>query len=454
MSDTNEKSTPDEHILINEEDLEPMPGHAPLDVDHVRRVIGAKRIQGMSTPKKIAWALVLVLALAASAYGVYKWRSGSAEVTYSTATVGKGTVTYAIEATGTLEAVRESDLGFKSDDAIIAINVQPGDHVTAGQLLAEQDPATYKTALQQAQNTVHKDQISLKTANLSYQTNLKNFNQQKQLFDAGAISQSELDDAQDALTRSEWEVEVANVNLANDRIKLAQAERDLAGAAILAPFDGIVGAVNGQVGQLSGINTSSSTLLTVMSDELQLSTLVNEADIGKIQVGQAAEFTSSSFANITFRGKVERITPQAQTVSSVQYYPVLISVEDPEGVLLSGMSVSANIIMARQENVLTVPMMAVSYATTYLRNNPSLAPSSGGKAVVVMENGQPVVKAVTLGINDGSNYVVTGGLNEGEAVIVGANQASTSGTTTSTTNRNSTNRNQGGGVGGPPMGGF
>jgi len=454
MSDANDKPIPDEHIRIDEEELEPLPEHAPLDVDHVRRVIGAKRIQGMSTPKKIAWALVLVLALAASAYGIYKWMSGSAEVAYSTATVGKGTVTDAIEATGTLEAVRESDLGFKSDDAITAINVQPGDHVTAGQLLAEQDPATYKTALQQVQNTVHKDQISLKTAKLSYQTNLKTFNQQKQLFDAGAISQSELDDAQDALTKSEWEVESAGVNLANDQLKLSQAEEDLADANILAPFDGIVGAVNGQVGQLSGINTSSSTLLTVMSDELQLSTLVNEADIGKIQVGQAVEFTSTTFANKTFRGKVERITPQAQTVSNVQYYPVLISVEDPDGVLLSGMSVSANIIMARQENVLTVPMMAVSYATTYLRSNPSLAPSGGGKAVVVMENGQPVVKAVTLGINDGSNYVVTGGLSEGEAVIVGTNQASsTSRSSTSTNTRNSTtNRNQG--VGGPPMGGF
>jgi HlyD family secretion protein len=245
----------------------------------------------------------------------------------------------------------------------------------------------------------------------------------------------------------------------------------LEGATLVAPFDGIIGEVNGQVGQINGINASSATLLTIMSEELQLSALVNEADIGRIKVGQDVEFTSSTFADKTFTGQVLRITPQATTVSNVQYYPVLISCNDPDGVLMSGMTVSANIIVARRTDVLAVPMMAVSYAESNTRSNPGSASgksagvkskTTGGSAavtesvVLVMENNQAVIKSVVLGINDGSNYEVIQGLNEGDKVIVGSNQAdaATSGSGSSSgSSKNTTRQNQGGpGMGGPPPG--
>jgi len=448
MSENPKTTIENGHVHVDDDALQSSSAHAPLDPQHVKKVLIKKRIQGMSKTKKILGLVGLLLLLAASGYGINKWLGSTSEITYSTATIGQGTVTDLIEATGTLEAVRESAMGFKNDDIITALNVQPGDHVSAGQILAEQDPASLNTALQQAQNTVNKDQISLKSSQLTYQTNLKTMSQQQQLFAAGAISQDDLDTAQNSLSKSEWDLELAQANLASDQLKLAQAQEDLAEATILAPFAGIIGAVNGQVGQINGINTSASTLLTVMSDELQLSSLVNEADIGRIKVGQGVEFTSSSFADKLFTGTVLRITPQASTVSNVQYYPVLISVNDPTGVLLSGMSVSASIIVARQSDVLMVPMMAVSYAQTYLKSNPNLAPSGSGKAVVVMENNQPVVKAVTLGISDGSNYVVSEGLSAGEQVIVGTNQTTTSNTASSS----SRNQNQGGNIGGGPPG--
>lgn len=449
-----------EHIQVDNVDLTVGDEHNKLDSQHVKQVLISKKIRGMSASKKIVSVVVALVILTTAAYGIKQWTGSSNEVEYATAVVSKGTVTDSIEATGTLEAVRTSDMGFKNDDVITAINVQPGDHVTAGEILAEQDPATLETALQQAENTVEQDSINLKSSQLSLDTNLKTLAQQQELFAAGAISQSDLDTAENNATKSEWELELAQAKLANDRTKLTQAQSDMAEATIVAPFDGIIGAVNGQVGSINGINTSSSTLLTVMSDELQMSALVNEADIGKVKVGQDVEFTSSSFSDKTFSGKVVRITPQASTVSNVQYYPVLISCDDPDDVLLSGMSVSATIIIERAKDAVTVPMMAVSYAQTYLKSNPAQAPVSGGKCVVVMENGNPVVKSVTLGINDGSNYVVSAGLNEGDQVVVGTTQAS-SGTSTDSTsansgsssnNRNSTNLG-GPGMGGPP-GGF
>jgi len=429
-----------------------------LDENSVKKVLLKKRIAGMSAQKRIIGIVGILLLLAASGFGINKYVGSKSTVEYSTATITKGTVTDSIEATGTLGAVRTTEMGFKNDDTIIALNVQPGDHVTAGQVLAQQDPATLTTALRQAQSTVDQDQVSVKSANLTNETNRKTLQRQQQLFDAGALTQTDLETAQNALTKSAWDLETAQAKLANDRAKLEQAQADLAGATLVAPYDGLIGAVNGQVGSINGINSSSSTLLTIMSDDLQLSSLVNEADIGRIKVGQDVEFSSSSFSNKTFIGKVLRITPQATTVSNVQYYPVLISCVDPDNVLMSGMSVSAKIIVSRATDTLLVPMMGVSYAQTYLKSNPSLAPSGAGKAVVVMENNQPVVKRVVLGISDGSNYAVSEGLKEGDKVIVGTNQtgsSSTSNTSSGSSTSNSSNRTQnrgGGDMGGPPPG--
>jgi len=424
-----------------------------LDDNSIKKVLLKKRITGMSAKKKLVSITVILLLIAASGLGINKYLGSKSTVQYSTAAIAKGTVTDSIEATGTLGAVKQTSMGFKNDDIIIALNVQPGDQVTAGQILAEQDPATLTSALRQAQSTVDQDQVSVKTANLTYETNRKTLNRQQQLFDAGALAQTDLDTAQNNLTKSGWELETARAKLANDQAKLEQAQADLAGATLIAPYDGIIGVVNGQVGSINGINSSTSTLLTIMSNDLQLSSLVNEADIGRIKVGQDVEFTSSSFANKTFTGKVLRITPQATTVSNVQYYPVLISCVDPDKVLMSGMSVSAKIIVSRQSDILTVPMMAVSYAQTYLKSHPTLAPEGKGRAVVVMENNQPIVKKVVLGISDGSNYAVKEGLNEGDKVIVGTNEATastkSSGSSSSSGSTRSQNRD-GGAMQGPP----
>ncbi|MDD2620112.1 MAG: efflux RND transporter periplasmic adaptor subunit [Syntrophomonadaceae bacterium] len=474
-------------MQIENENAENKSGLSHLDKEKIQKAVMKNSIKGLSKKQKLLGLLVIILLLITGGYGLYSHLRSSNDGGYLTMSVAKSTITDAIEATGTLSSIKESAMGFKNDETITALNVQPGDHVKKGQILAQQDATTLNSAVQQAIRTVEQDQISIKTANLNYKNNLKTLEQQQRLFEAGVISETELETAKDNVSKSEWEIAAAQSKLLNDQTKVEQAQSDLDGATLAAPFDGLIGAVNGQVRQINGINSNSSTLLTVMSEDLQLSALVNEADIGKIKVGQDVEFTSSSYSDLVFKGKVLRITPQAQTVSNVQYYPVLISCIDPEHKLFSGMSVSANIIIARQTDVLTVPMMAVSYAQTYLKNNPvnnnqnkpqisgtrtkpdaSKASSdqaaknaqASGKPgmVVVLQNNQPVVKTVVLGLSDGSKYEVIKGLEDGNQVIVGSSQAESTAkapTSTNTNTRSTTNRTQGGGnMGGPPPGGF
>lgn len=455
-----------------------------LNVNNVEKVLKKRRIKGMSKRKKVVWLLIILLVIAAAGFGVYKNLEKSESSGFSAAPVTKATITDSIEATGTLEPIKQSEMGFKNDETITAITVQPGDHVTKGQILAKQDPASLQSTLDQAQSLVEQDQISVQTLNITLESNRKTLDRQQKLFDAGALAQTNLDTAQNDYNRSELDVASAKSKLANDQAKLAEAQSDLSGATLVAPFDGIIGAVNGQVGQINGINSSNSTLLSIMSKDLQMSALINEADISRIKVGQDVEFTTSAFSDKTFKGKVLRITPQAETVSNIQYYPVLISCVDSGHQLLSGMSVSANIIVSQKSDVLSVPMMAISYAQSYIKthassagtnkskpsrigtrtdakkaltdNSPGTASAEGKRSqVVVLENDQPVIKTVVLGLSDGSKYEVVSGLNLGDKVILGSNQVSTQPTSTKSSSGNSTKQNRGGGgMGGSRMGGF
>lgn len=440
-----------------------------LDMDNVRKTLVDKRMKGISRKNKIILGAIILLIVAGSGYFINKSLGSKEKTGYATSAVAKGTVSDVIEATGTLKATMESELGFENDDTITAINVKPGDRVTKGQVLAQQATTTLENSLLKAQSALEQDQLSLKSATLSHERNLKTLERQQQLFEAGSISQTDLESAQQAVEDSEISVSNAQLRVANDQIEVEQAQADLSDATLVAPFDGIIGEVNGQVGQINGLNSSTATLLNIMSDVLEMTALVNEADIGRVKVGQDVEFTSSAYADEVFKGKVETITPQATTVSNVQYYSVLISVEDPKGLLYSGMSVSAKIIVERASDVLTVPMMAVTYGQTYARNNPgtenqaadpnaekpaakdNTVPVNAANGeensqkvsrVVVLENDQPVVKKITIGISDGTNYAVLEGLKEGDKVILGTNTVSgNAGSATSSGNANSSNNN-------------
>lgn len=439
-----------------------------------REILANNPMKKKSRRRKMFWLLGVLIILGLGGWGLYKWLGTSSSTSFLTMPAAKATVTDSIQATGTLNPVKKAALGFKNNGNIIALNVQPGDRVKQGQVLALQDPTSLQAALRQAESQLTQDQIAIQNQQIVADAATRTLDQQQNLFDAGALAKSDLDQTRDAYNKSQLDLKNYQARLANDQAKAAQSQSDLEGATLTAPFDGVVGTVNGQVGQINGYGSNGNTLLDVISDDLELSALVNEVDMGRIQVGQNVEFTTSAYANKTFRGKVERVNPEASTVSNVQYYPVLISCIDPGRQLRAGMSATVNIIIARKSNVLTVPMMAVSYAQSYIRNNQNSSTQAGGSrnrqtsssgtrsngsnastgysggssqhqgrraAILVLENNQAVKKTVTLGLSDGQNYEVMEGVKEGDKIIVGSTQ-SDSQSTSSGSNSNSRSQQQ------------
>ena len=442
------------------------------------------------------------------------WGAKKTEGGYITSTVKKGTVTNAISASGAIEPVSTVSLSFKNSEMVKKIYVKVGDHVTAGQLLAEQDSSNLEAQVKQTEASLKGAvaKLGLITSGAGQETNAgtvwtsydlakANLERYQKLYQAGAVSLAELESAQKEFISAESEMTSATAQVESYRAQLQMAQDDLLGARMVSPINGIVSVINGAEGQRATANnnntSSSSGFIVVISEALQVKAQVNEADIGRLALGQKVEFTVNAFPNKTFTGKVGSISPQAETVSNVQIYNAVIQIDENQQGLKAGMPANVTVIVDKQENILTIPKSAVTFATNYLSKmkqnvsdqaQPSAAGGSSGgitagakgsggtdsgsvsgtgasrtakesdqkrQSVVLIldKSGNPVPRQVVLGISDQKNYAVLEGLNEGDTVIVSAGGASSTGAGTNTSSK-SNSKSSGSplvsGGGGPP----
>ncbi|MQL51867.1 HlyD family efflux transporter periplasmic adaptor subunit [Desulfofundulus thermobenzoicus] len=483
---------------------------------------------GFFSNKKIIWAAVVFLLLIIAA-GWYWWARGHRKSPdYLTVAASKGSIVEAVSASGKIEALHSIGLSFKNPGTIKAIYVKEGQSVKAGQLLALQDATDLELQVKQAQanldnalarlqslqagplaTDVTQAEASVEQAQAEYDNAQDTLKRNQALYDAGALSEIDLNNARKAAATAAGnlkkaraalealkngsrpeDIAAAQAQVEAARAQLELARNNLAATEIRAPWDGIVTNVNGQAGQRVGSNTSatdpSNSFIFLISPELQLRVQVNEADINKVKVGQDVEFTVNAMSDRTFNGKVAAIAPQAQTVSNIQLYDVLVNVGDGGASLKAGETASVTIIINRKDNVITIPRAAIAYAQGYLSR---AAQSAGGRAtssgrtfsggnpggrsaqgtvgpatgipsngtprsgenqavILVLEGGQPVKRQVVTGASDERNIEVVSGLTAGEQVVVGTGSA---GNTSSTGNTGSTGRANSGGnrTGGP-----
>lgn len=504
---------------------------------HPEHAPGGKSLGSKLRRWKLPLVLFLVL-LAAGGYFGYRYTTSNGKANYLAVTVGKGNIADVIQANGIIEPVRTVGVNFKNVGLVKAIYVQLGDRVKAGQVLAEQDTAELEAELKQAESNLKRseaelqgliagsrpEEIAQKEAEVeanrvAYEMAEKELERQQKLFEAGAAPASEVDKAKESLVSAKSKLEQSqqalnllkqgnraeDIEAAQAAVQAAQAQVEVArlnleNTKLLAPFDGVVTKINGEVGQRSGTGGTNvdTAFITLSSEELQLRAWVNEADIGRVKLGQEVEFTVAAYSNATFKGKVKNISPQATTQSNVQIFEVLISVEDPSGQLRSGMTATATIVLAKKSDVLAVPTMALTFAESYLKgqsqakvgatgqagaarrqtgegNNspgsqtaaqsqaqtPSQSKSTAEagdntKTVLVLENGQPVARKIKVGLSDGQYVEVLEGLTEGEKVIIGmiTGKQSQQTTTSSQTQRSgqTQQRSSGSPAAGPPPG--
>jgi HlyD family secretion protein len=201
-------------------------------------------------------------------------------------------------------------------------------------------------------------------------------------------------------------VETAQIALEQVKLKLQQAR-------IVAPFDGVITAVDAVVGQ-----TASGTAVTIADlDHLEIVVNMSEVDVNRLQTGQQVEITLDAVTDITLEGSVTQIAPAGVQSSGVVNYPVTVALTNTAGGVKTGMTANLSIIVDQRENVLTVPNRAVR-----------TIPLGKQKVVALLSNGQQVQTPVEAGLSNDTVTEIISGLKEGDVVVLNTTTAaSTSG---------------------------
>jgi len=286
-----------------------------------------------------------------------------------------------VESSGQIEPIRAIEIKSKASGAILRMPVETGDRVDAGALLAQIDTTEAAT------------QVRQRSADLDYQrAQLTVMESRRQraisLLAQGMMSQDQHDEAQLDYAR------VRSVFIST-QAGLAEAQQRLAESTVRAPIQGTIIEKRVAQGQIISSATSGATEGTTLMKMADLSVvrvraLMGQADLGKIRPGQEATIVPDAYRNRKFTGQVIRIDPQSLTQRDVTYFPVLVDIDNREGLLLPGMDCAITISVSHLTNVLTVATDAVIALDEAEKIGPILkVPQDSIAAAIVKAGGKP-----------------------------------------------------------------
>ena len=226
---------------------------------------------------------------------------------------------------------------------------------------------------------------------------------------AVASAQSALDAKTSGPTAQDIALQQEQINQA--QISVRQAQMNLDGAKIVAPFDGVVAAISGNPGEQVGSGTAVVTLLDPKA--VRVDATVDESEVAQIAVGKTAQVTFDAIPGANFDGKVIAVAPTATVVQGVVSYLVSVQLDPGQYNLPAGMTANATIITQQVNNVLYVPNRTI-------RNQ-------NRQRVVEVEkaDGTTEMRPVRVGLSNDTNTEITSGLSEGETVVVPNTTAAT-----------------------------
>lgn len=356
------------------------------------------------------------------------------------AKVERGDIARVVVATGKIEPRAIVEVKSKASGIVKSIYVNYGDTVRSGQVLAELDKEELAARVREARASLQAAEAMEESALAAYERNkveaeapelpfLKAaLERAQQMLRDGLVAKNVVEEAEKAyqlalnkqsaairaLAVSRAEITRARAQVAQARAVLERAEEDLRNSTIISPIDGLVLSRNVEVGNaVSSILVlgSQATALFTLGDvsDVFVRGKVDQADIGKVYLGQPARIVVESFRDRRFEGRVIRISPYGVEKDNVTTFEVQVSIRNPGRELKANMSANAEIILEEKKNVLLVPEAAVIYDRD---RNPSVEVPDPSQ-----DKGRRRVP-VKLGISNGIKTELLAGLAEGQQVIL------------------------------------
>jgi HlyD family secretion protein len=353
---------------------------------------------------------------------------------FRTEPVSRGDVQQSVTATGTVNAVTTVLVGTQVSGTIKQLFVDFNSRVKKGQLIAQIDPSTFESQVQQAKANMLSAQANLEKSNTALVDAKRTFERNKELFAKNLIPRSDLETSETNYESAKAQVNSSKAAIEQSKASLDIARQNLEYTKIVSPVDGVVISRNVDVGQTVAASFQTPTLFTIAQDltKMQIDTNIAESDIGVVRVGQEVEFTVDAYPDITFKGKVWQKRQAPITVQNVVTYDVVIQVNNQDLKLMPGMTTNVSIIISTSHDVLRITNAALRFRFTDRPAGTGAggganagtkagagSPEKKGPSIWVLENGKPKRVGITPGISDG-NYteIVSGDLKDGDQVIV------------------------------------
>lgn len=361
--------------------------------------------------KKKTLVIVAVAAIAALAVWLLSGGKKEEKITFDTAAVAPANIMNSITATGTIEPVTSVTVGTQVSGIVSKLFVDYNSVVKKGQVIAELD----KTNLMSQLNTA-KTQLATAQSQLNYQT--ANYKRYKTLFEKGLVAADDFDNAKLSYTQAKEQV-------ASAKEEVQRAQTNLGYATITSPIDGVVLSKSVEEGQTVAASFSTPELFTIAQDltNMQVVADVDEADIGDVKEGERVTFTVDAYPDDTFEGDVKQVRQEATTTNNVVTYEVVISAPNADLKLKPGLTANVTIYTAERKGVLSVPSKALRFTPQKetVGKMKIVDVANAKNKVWTIEGNSIVAHKVNIGMTDGTNTQIVGGIAEGTKVVTGLN---------------------------------
>lgn len=313
----------------------------------------------------------------------------------------RGDVSAHLTVVGNLIGLQTVDIAPRTGGRLLSVNVQLGDRVRRGQVLAKVEDREIVEQVRQAEASQEVSKATIRQREADLKVAELNFERSTNLFQRQLLAKQALDDAESRYMAAVAQFDLSKAQLNQNDSRLEELKINLQNTSVTSPVDGFVGKRSVDPGAMVNTNTAIASVVDI--SRLRLVVNVVEKDLRMVSAGDVAEVEVDAYPGETFHGKIARVAPVLDPATRT----ATMEVEIPNGDnrLKPGMYARINLTVEDHKNTLVVPKNAV---IDFESKRGVWAPNDQNRAKFV---------PVTLGIEGGDNVEILSGLNEGDKFV-------------------------------------
>ncbi len=363
------------------------PSQAPVDQK--------LEIPQLDSPRSRLIAIVIGVLVVAGAVAAYFLTRDPEESPYRAARVLRTSIVEEIRVAGHLELTDQVEVPAPIEGQLVKVVVEPGDNIEEGELLAQLDRGQAEVAFHVARAELEVARARVSEAAAASKRAAASLNRTERLAEKGLASASDLETARSNMIKASAMLQAARAERAAALKQASLRGRERDRTDIVAPRAGLVLEVPGLTGMIVGPRNRLFRIGAPL-DQMNVTAPIGEADIGKVTVGLGAKFEVPTYPGRVFEATVKHISPDPHTEYGAIFYHVKLATENPEHLLLPGMTAQVRIKVSQVNDVL-----AVREAT--LRFTPEGATDAPARSRVWRINGEVLEEIpVDVGLSDGA----------------------------------------------------